>query len=246
MHKKLAADLTSLAHEILQLKNKEDVVMLKEKAYQVYEKLTLLAFVDEYLETTPVANESKAQLIEKISDVFEKTSAKDIEQPLDQRQETSNNDEAPSAAPEQSAFIEEAQQEVQKQPTKEVTEPEVAPHVHEVVAEEPVHTLDAELENTISLNEAVHLFEKAPAKRSLNDQLHGNIQIGLNDRIAFVKNLFDGSQEDFNRVVSQLNTFHTEKEAKRFIHKMVKPDYNWTAQETYEERFMAIISRKFD
>jgi len=35
MHKKLAADLTSIAHSILQLKNKEDVLVLKEKAYQV-------------------------------------------------------------------------------------------------------------------------------------------------------------------------------------------------------------------
>ena len=32
MHKKLAADLTSLAHSILQLKNKEDVLVLKAKS----------------------------------------------------------------------------------------------------------------------------------------------------------------------------------------------------------------------
>ena len=30
MHKKLAADLTSLAHSILQLKNKDDVFVLKQ------------------------------------------------------------------------------------------------------------------------------------------------------------------------------------------------------------------------
>jgi hypothetical protein len=36
-----------------------------------------------------------------------------------------------------------------------------------------------------------------------------------------VKNLFGGSQEDFNRVVSQLNSFKTQKEAKKFINKMV-------------------------
>ena len=66
MHKKLAADLTSIAHNILQLKNKEDVLALKEKAYEVYEKLTVLAYVDEYLKDTPNATESKEELVEKI------------------------------------------------------------------------------------------------------------------------------------------------------------------------------------
>ena len=87
------------------------------------------------------------------------------------------------------------------------------------------------------------LFD-VPVPKSLNDKL-ANIQIGLNDRIAFVKNLFNGSQEDFNRVVSQLNTYATEKEAKKFINKMVKPDYDWSEQEDLEARFVAIVLRKF-
>ena len=77
------------------------------------------------------------------------------------------------------------------------------------------------------------LFENAQ-KKSLNDKLQGDIQIGLNDRIAFVKNLFGGSQEDFNRVVYQLNSFKTLKEAKKFINKIVKPDYDWTDKEEVE------------
>jgi hypothetical protein len=81
--------------------------------------------------------------------------------------------------------------------------------------------------------------------KSLNDQLQTNIQIGLNDRIIFVKNLFHGSQEDFNRVISQLNTHKSAKEAKKFINKMVKPDYDWKEHEALEIRFMEIIARRF-
>lgn len=88
------------------------------------------------------------------------------------------------------------------------------------------------------------LFENVQPK-SLNDKLNTNIQIGLNDRIAFVKHLFNNQQEDYNRVVSQLNTFKTEKEAKSFINKMVKPDYNWAEQEELETRFLEIVARKF-
>ena len=100
------------------------------------------------------------------------------------------------------------------------------------------------MKDTISADVVLDLFDNAQ-KKSLNDKLQGDIQIGLNDRIAFVKNLFGGSQEDFNRVVSQLNSFKTLKEAKKFINKMVKPDYDWTDKEEVEERFMSIVERKF-
>ena len=52
-------------------------------------------------------------------------------------------------------------------------------------------------------------------------------------------------QWSFNRVVSQLNSIESEKEAKNFIIKMVKPDYDWSGKEEYEERLIALIERKF-
>ena len=72
-------------------------------------------------------------------------------------------------------------------------------------------TLEEELKDTIPVDVATDIFEKAvrveAPKKSLNESfVQSNIQIGLNDRIAFVKHLFEGSQEDFNRVLSQLNT----------------------------------------
>jgi len=74
-----------------------------------------------------------------------------------------------------------------------------------------------------------------------------SLNLGLNDRIAFEKNLFGGSGEDLNRVISQLNTFDTFDEAKEFIADMVKPDYNnWQGKEEYEERFLALVEKKFD
>jgi len=74
-----------------------------------------------------------------------------------------------------------------------------------------------------------------------------SIEIGLNDRVAFVNNLFGESNEDFNRVISQLNTFDTLEEAKNFINEMVIPDYNyWVGKEDYLERFMEIVEKKFN
>ena len=111
-------------------------------------------------------------------------------------------------------------------------------------------TLEEELKDTIPVDVATDIFENAvrveAPKKSLNESLvQSNIQIGLNDRIAFVKHLFEGSQEDFNRVMSQLNSFKEEKEAKRFLNKMVKSDYDWSGKEEYEERFLNLLERKF-
>ena len=86
--------------------------------------------------------------------------------------------------------------------------------------------------------------EKKPV--SLNDKFSAGINIGLNDRIAFVKKLFAGSDEDYNRVISQLNTFDNLEEAEVFIEDMVKPDYNdWSGNDEYEARFIELISKKF-
>ena len=58
--------------------------------------------------------------------------------------------------------------------------------------------------------------------------------------------MFNGSNEDYDRVLSQLNTATTYKEASDFINKLVKPEYNnWVDKEEYEARFMEIIEAKF-
>lgn len=80
-------------------------------------------------------------------------------------------------------------------------------------------------------------------KPSLNETIKRGFGIGLNDRHAFIKNLFDGNQTDFKRVISQLNTFESYAEAKSFIEEQVKPDYNWENKEEYEERFYTVIEK---
>ncbi len=82
--------------------------------------------------------------------------------------------------------------------------------------------------------------------KSLNDRLKKGITIGLNDRIAFVKHLFNDSTADFNRVISQLNTLDSELTALEFLNTMVKPEYNnWIGKEDYEARFLTFIEGKY-
>lgn len=84
-------------------------------------------------------------------------------------------------------------------------------------------------------------------RKSLNDRLKKGINIGLNDRLAYIKHLFEGNAADYNRVLSQLNTINTYAEAHQFIQQQIKPDYgNWENKEVYENRFLKAIENKYD
>lgn len=287
MHKKLEGDLISLAHSILQMKNKENVFLLKQKSKEIYEKLSVLAFVEEYINSTPNLKETKVELLEKVEKAFElkeeistENEAIEAEFIAEVKNEVEekvvyNLIDEPNTVEKKEVLVEEKtepdneiQNKVQhkkveegiEQPFDELEEimfsKEIPPkninsesnstEISDVVKVEERKTmsLEEELQDIISVDVMADLFENVQPK-SLNDKLAGNIQIGLNDRIAFVKNLFNNQQEDYNRVVSQLNTFRSENDAKHFINKMVKPDYNWSEQEELETRFMSIIERKF-
>lgn len=241
MHKKLEAELVSLAHSILQMKNKDDVNALHKEAHDVYEKLSLLKFVDSYFKTTPNSPESKEEIIFKIEEILANEVKEEPPKPIEIIDEEV---EKKIPAEEKVEEIFEQEKTMIKDDAKEIP---------------PLQTsLEEEFKDAISADIATNLFEKATKenpvieqqteskKQSLNEALFkNNLQIGLNDRIAFVKHLFDGSQKDFNRVVSQLNSFKTEKEAKSFINKLVKPDYDWSNNEEYEQRLLGLIERHF-
>lgn len=113
--------------------------------------------------------------------------------------------------------------------------------VEEVVETEEV----VEMPETISFVTPEPILENVPAQTEEVKNTRA-ITFGLNDRIGFVSQLFDGSNEDFNRVLSQLNTFHKFEDAKNFIEDLVKPDYNdWSGKEDFEKRFYEVVENKF-
>ena len=88
--------------------------------------------------------------------------------------------------------------------------------------------------------------QKEVIKERLNDRFSKGLQIDLNDRLAFIKHLFNKNTNDYQRAISQISTFEDWNQAKAFILEMVKPDYdNWKGKELYEERFFKIIENNF-
>ncbi len=326
MKKKLEAELISIAHRVLKLKNRSETRQLQEEAKKLYEQLTVLRFYEENIEVvekeisatdfeekltvftsneTPLQEEVAVEIsAEVIAETVEEEVQEVISEETDLEEEIGVQEEAlQDQEQEQVQFEEEIQEEVQEEtivvaeetveevieevPVKEVVQPQQISFEDVFGADfkEPefvkVEDVPAEVEQAAELSfEAVEeteeveepvfetksvveevnaksvetiqatkttTFQEEPKSISLNDRLNKGINIGLNDRIAFEKRLFGGSPDDFNRVLSQLNTFDTFEEAKGFIEDFVKPDYdNWNGKEEYEARFLEIVEKKFN
>lgn len=118
-----------------------------------------------------------------------------------------------------------------KEPVFEAVQPEV-------VKEEPVKVEEVKKEEVVAEIKEEPKLEPIPTGKA--------ITLGLNDKIAFEKNLFAGNGDDLQRVISQLNTFTNWDEAKSFVLDFVKPDYNnWVGKEQFEKMFLDIVENKF-
>jgi hypothetical protein len=363
MKKKLEADLISIAHRILKLKNKSDINQLYLETQKLYEKLAVLKFVDENFDTLkPTIGHS--EITSEIESIFDKEETIPAEVKIEKPiavEETSTETIAESEVTEEikaeeaaeeivteeiaveevvleevvseEAAVEEIVAEIPEEiipetiaePIAEVIEEPVAEKIEEPIAETKTETVEKLSFTTVSdlkpIPDFVPLFElekpeeKEPEKEepkaeiskpspitisfedfgvnyadaqfvkvdsfenvastptpvinefkekkeiietvviekpaepkavTLNEKLAKGFHIDLNDRIAFTKNLFGNSSEDYSRVLNQLLTFDSYGEAQEFIENMVKPDYNnWDGKDDYAERFLGIVEKKF-
>ena len=321
MKKRISAELISIAHRILKLKNHSETVQLQQEAKNLYDQLTILRFYEENFELVKneISEEVLAEKLEgKPTEVFNAPIQDKIVETLEEvKVEVAPEAEETIAEPitEEKVVIaelivedDEEEEEVLMTPMEEepieeeiIEEESVAdfeasePKTEEPVAKQisfedllvhdykeldfvKVEDVPAEVEKAnetifeaiipveevkeeiqpepvvaetpkVLEEEVKATFEKVsqePKISSLNDRLNKTISFGLNDRIGFEKKLFGGSSDDFNRVISQLNTFDSFEEAKSFVLDFVKPDYNnWEGNEEFEARFMEIVEKKF-
>jgi hypothetical protein len=283
MKKRLEAELISIAHRVLKLKNKSEVDQLYKETQKLYETLTILKFYGDGFET--YKSEISAEVFEeKLTENFEaeEFTFATIEAPHivlveEKVVEVDQVEVEPEVIPE-TTVVEETGQEVSNEP---IFKPAFELAIEEETTEIPLDEIVFEAKNepkqisfedflgenytdpvfikpdevsvlketdsifseTVNHEDVVKNEEKV---LPLNETFSKSIFVALNDRVGFVKYLFAESNEDYNRVLSQLNTFDTLEEAKNFVEDMVKPDYNnWQGKEDYAERFMEIVAQKF-
>lgn len=263
MKKKLREQITALAKQLIEEEKTFKTASVKELMGELYEKLTVLEYLEKQLE-----DDSEDQITDSMDSksfreenwftepvpVPQPEDREDLIEPLMEKIK-----DIVAQMPEEGERIDELLNEMLPQ-TKETAPTEVQ--------EKPsVKYTNNDLEEFASNYQQTPEFERKPMElfpksiegkeasktltetraKSLNDTVNKGLNIGLNDRLAFIKHLFEGQTEDYTRVLSQINTMENFEEAQNFIKGKVKPDYNyWLHKEEYSDRFMNIIEKSFN
>ena len=226
MKRKIREQLVKLSTDIITSREDKELTALYEVAKELYEKLAVLKFIEDKLGDVEidVSKNILATRFEKMANAV-----------------MSGNTAVPESNPHEEDIIKPGMDTIKdmvsEMPTDAIEyifgdfipKPETPKKETKFVATEPIK------ENN------------TPKKTSLNDRLNKDIQVGLNDKLAFVKHLFNNNMEDYTKVISQLTAINTEERSIAFINNMVKPEYkNWQGKEEYADRFMGLIQRRFN
>ncbi|MGB5238876.1 MAG: hypothetical protein WBM43_11045 [Flavobacteriaceae bacterium] len=228
MKRKLKEELVRLCTEIITSKETEDYSKLYNSAKELYEKLAVLKYIEEKLSDIEI-DVSKNVLAAK----FEMMANAVI----------SENRTVPENNPHEEDIITPGIDTIKHMVSEMPTSEEVEKIFAEFVAKKDLLKSDKDFLNP----EADQENTKNIKTKSINDILTGKeLSVGLNDRLAFVKHLFDGNKEYFDKAITQLNEIDSEERSLAFVENLVKPEFdNWTGQQEYEKRFIDLIKRRF-
>lgn len=225
MKQKLKEELIKMSTDIITSKNLKEIPALYEAAKNLYEKLAVLKFIEEELNHIQV-DVSKNVIAEK----FEKMANAVL----------SANSSVPESNPHEEDIIIPGMDTIKDMVSEMPSSESLDEVLKEFMGRPDLMKNDKEI--FMPAND-----RKVETLKSLNERFSNQeLKVDLNNRLAFVKHLFQNNTEDYNRVLSQLSTIDTEERSIAFIVNMVKPDYNnWVGKEEYEFRFMALIARRF-
>ena len=262
MKKKLREHLIMLANQILEDEKTLNTSSMKKLVVELHEKLTVLEYLENQLEDIPETKHKESLDSKSFREENWFTEPEPVPQP-DHKEDLieplmEKIKDIVAQMPEESERIDELLDDmlpknIETKPIEEkVEEQKFAKNDLEEFAKNYQTTPEFERkgpEHTPQSTEATTPSKNYTETRqkSLNDTANKGLNIGLNDRLAFIKHLFEGQAEDYTRVLSQINTMENFEEAQSFIKGKIQPDYNnWINKEEYSGRFMAIIERNFN
>lgn len=234
MKRKLESELMQIAQRILDHKGRLGVDDMHAEVVALYEKMTVLKFANNNLESGLPTIDDDASFFTMLDAAF-------------------NNKVSDTIAVGDKTYVD-----LDDNQEDEIMEP-VIEKIKDIVAQMPPETQQVDdliaavipkieygkndLESITAGFEETPIFDPVS---NLSDDLKISINIGPNDKLIFVEQLFDGQSTDYDRVISQLNTSASFEEAKHLILNVIKPDYNnWEGKEGIESFFLKLIEAKF-
>ncbi len=229
MKRKLKEELVKLCTEIVESDENNDISQLYVTAKELYEKLAILKYIEDKLSDIEI-DVSRNVLAAK----FEMMASAVINE----------NRLVPENSPHEEDIITPGIDTIKDM----VSEMPTLDEVEKVFTEFVAKSESLENDKDWLKQEAEQNNGNGAKIKSLNDLLlRKELMFGLNDRLAFVKHLFGGNSDHFDKAVAHLNTIDSEERSLAFLENLVKPEYNnWEGKEEYEERFVAQVRRRFD
>lgn len=227
MKKELKKKLIKLATEIITADDMTEITKLYDASRELYEKIAVLKFIEEelnHLEIDVSKNAIAAKFEEMANAVM------------------NENKKVPESNPHEEDIMIPGMDTIKDM----VSEMPFTEDAEDVFADFMAKPALMKNDKDLFMPVETAKTNSTEAKKSINENFQKEFKVGLNDKLAFVKHLFNNNMEDYNRVISQLATINTEERSVAFMVNMVKPDYNnWEGKEEYELRFMELIARKF-
>ena len=125
----------------------------------------------------------------------------------------------------------------------EMPEPETYEKLFEKIEETPTFIPKQKEVSNKNREFQVNLDQE---RENVNDQFAKSLSIDLNDRLAFIKHLFNEDKINYERVISQIITFESWSEVSKFLDTQVKIEYNnWEGKEEVVDRFLNILKNNF-
>jgi hypothetical protein len=183
MKKRLEADLISIAHRILQLKDKSDINQLYLESQKLYEKLSVLKFIDEnYGDVKPTIG-SYSEIEKEVESFYDKNASLPVETEIEMT-ESNIYPEAKTEEP----IVETEQEEVE---VEEIVAPETTEAAieienpdDEIPSEEIIAIEEAELED----NSPEFHEEEPEIEDEIEEEVEDKIEEEIADEVAIEKN----------------------------------------------------------
>ena len=257
MKKKLESELISIAHRVLKLTGREDLNKMQDEVALLYQKISILKFLHTHFNgEIPEDVATDASLFNAIEGAFNNKVPDTVE--IDEKAYVNMDNQSSeplmepatekikdivAQMPQETPAVDALVDDVNSSDAVEDNLSELSPSFGQLPIFEPLES-DSEPEETLAMDDSLMAIKKT----SLNEKLKKTgFQIGLNDRLAFVNHLFQNNNDDYDRVISQLNTMDSFEEISDFIQNIIKPDYNnWEDKGDYETRFLEILQQKFN
>lgn len=132
-----------------------------------------------------------------------------------------------------------------------VAEKTIAPRLHEIRTVE-MYEAQKTIAGNYTANETLgDKITKAHSTTSIGDRLqHQPLKdlkqsIGINERFAFINELFSGDQQQFFAAVDHLNNLVDFQAAEKYIAEVLAPRFQWELHNERSEELVELVKRRF-